>query len=72
MDFLNQCSKKAYPKEEVLHKHHIIPRHLGGDNQKENIILLSVQDHAKAHLLLAECFEEWMPERIKKTLGLLE
>jgi len=36
------------------HKHHIIPKHMGGTDDPSNIIELSVEDHAKAHLELYE------------------
>lgn len=36
----------------MLHKHHIIPRHAGGDDSPENIVVLSVEEHAEAHLAL--------------------
>lgn len=35
-------------------KHHIIPRSLGGDNKKENLVLLTAKEHFFAHLLLIE------------------
>jgi hypothetical protein len=33
-----------------FHKHHVIPKHAGGTDDKSNIIYLSPLDHAKAHL----------------------
>jgi hypothetical protein len=36
----------------IYHKHHIIPRHAGGLDIKENLISLSIENHAKAHLKL--------------------
>jgi hypothetical protein len=36
-----------------IEKHHIIPRSLGGSNDKENIVSLSGREHYIAHLLLA-------------------
>ena len=35
-------------------KHHVLPRSLGGDNSKSNLIQLSAQDHYFAHELLAK------------------
>ena len=28
----------------MKHKHHIIPKHMGGDNSKENLIELSIEE----------------------------
>ena len=36
------------------HKHHIIPKHMGGTDEPSNIIELSREEHAKAHLELYE------------------
>jgi hypothetical protein len=38
----------------LTHKHHIIPKHMGGTDDPSNIIELSVENHAKAHLELYE------------------
>ena len=38
----------------MKHKHHIIPKHMGGSDDPENIIELSVDEHAEAHRLLYE------------------
>lgn len=37
-------------------KHHILPRALGGTDEKENLIILSASDHLFAHLLLARIY----------------
>lgn len=36
-------------------KHHIIPRSLGGTNQKENIVKLTAREHFVCHRLLVKC-----------------
>lgn len=38
----------------MKHKHHIIPKHEGGTDDPENIVYLSVQEHAEAHRKLYE------------------
>jgi len=35
-----------------IEKHHIIPKSLGGDNKKENIVSLTAREHFICHLLL--------------------
>lgn len=35
-----------------MERHHIIPKHIGGDNSESNIILLTYRQHTLAHLLL--------------------
>lgn len=37
-------------------KHHIIPRSLGGNNLKDNLVLLTPREHFIAHLLLSKMF----------------
>ena len=38
----------------ATHKHHILPRYLGGTNDPSNIIELTVEQHAEAHRELFE------------------
>ena len=38
----------------MLHKHHIIPKHLGGSDDESNIISLTVEQHSEAHRILYE------------------
>ena len=40
--------------KQVLHKHHIIPRHAGGTDDPDNLIYLTIEEHADAHRLLYE------------------
>lgn len=35
-----------------MHKHHIIPKHAGGTDDPENLVYLSVKEHAIAHAKL--------------------
>ena len=32
------------------HKHHIIPKHMGGTDDPSNLIVLTIEEHAQAHL----------------------
>lgn len=38
----------------VYHKHHIIPKHMGGTDDSSNLIELTVEQHAEAHKKLWE------------------
>lgn len=38
----------------IYHTHHIIPKHIGGNDDPSNLILLTVKEHAEAHKLLYE------------------
>jgi hypothetical protein len=38
----------------MKHKHHIIPKHMGGDDSEENLIELSIEEHALEHKKLWE------------------
>ena len=43
----------------MLHKHHIIPRHMGGTDDQSNLIELTPDEHAEAHRLLYEQHGHW-------------
>lgn len=38
----------------LYHKHHIIPRHMGGTDDPSNIVELTIAEHAEAHRKLYE------------------
>ena len=38
----------------MKHKHHIIPKHMGGTDDLENLIELTIEEHAEAHRVLFE------------------
>lgn len=38
----------------IYHRHHIIPRHIGGTDDPSNLIKLTVEEHAEAHRILWE------------------
>jgi hypothetical protein len=40
LDFIEKCRTKNYIGP--THKHHIIPKFMGGDNSKNNLILLGM------------------------------
>lgn len=42
----------------MKHKHHIIPRHSGGTDEKSNLIELTIEEHAEAHRLLYEQYNK--------------
>ena len=39
-------------------EHHILPRCLGGTDSKENLVLLTIREHFKAHVLLSEAYPD--------------
>ena len=41
------------------HLHHIVPKHMGGTNDKSNLILLTPRQHALAHKKLYEKYGKW-------------
>ena len=41
------------------HKHHIIPRHAGGTDDSNNLVELTVEDHAIAHKVLYGLYGRW-------------
>ena len=53
----------------LLHKHHIIPRHIGGSNDPSNLVELTVEDHAIAHKVLYGFYSRWQDKLAWETLS---
>lgn len=53
----------------IKHKHHIIPRHMGGTDDPSNLVELTIQEHAEAHRLLFEKYGCWQDEVAWKALS---
>lgn len=43
----------------IYHKHHIIPKHMGGTDDPENLVVVTVEQHAKLHKQLWEDLGYW-------------
>ena len=43
----------------LKHKHHIIPKHMGGSDDPSNLVELTVEEHAEAHRKLYEQHGHW-------------
>lgn len=43
----------------MAHIHHIVPRHMGGNDDPTNLIELSIEEHAEAHKKLFEEHGHW-------------
>lgn len=43
----------------MTHKHHIIPKHLGGTDDPSNLLEVSIQEHAEIHRKLFEQDGRW-------------
>ena len=41
------------------HKHHIIPKHAGGTDSLENLVKLTIEEHAEAHKVLYKEYNRW-------------
>ena len=50
-------SEERYKDEGIFESHHIKPRSLGGTNQKDNLVLLTLREHFVAHKLLVRMYE---------------
>lgn len=47
-----KSNSSLYGRNSGLHKHHIIPKHMGGTDEVDNLTYLSVREHIAAHFLL--------------------
>lgn len=60
LEFLQECEHHQISVSDSrnIHRHHIIPRCIGGTDEDKNLIDLSYCDHAKAHVLLAKAYRD--------------
>jgi len=56
---IKKAKEKNYLKKSNhgYQTHHIIPRSLGGDDSKENLVVLTYKEHKKCHRLLVDMTE---------------
>ncbi len=52
-----------------LHKHHKIPKHMGGSDDPSNIESLTIEEHAERHRILFEMHGCWQDEVAWKALS---
>ena len=50
------------------HTHHIIPKHMGGTNDKSNLVELTVRQHALAHKKLYKKYGHWQDKLAYESL----
>jgi hypothetical protein len=43
----------------MKHKHHIIPKHMGGSDEENNLIELTIEEHTEAHKKLYQEHGHW-------------
>jgi uncharacterized Ntn-hydrolase superfamily protein len=43
----------------MKHKHHIIPKHSGGTDDEDNLVYLTIEEHANEHKKLYEKYDRW-------------
>jgi ABC-type glutathione transport system ATPase component len=53
----------------IYHKHHIIPRHMGGTDDPENLVEVTVEEHAEKHRVLYEEHGRWQDRIAWMTLS---
>jgi len=53
----------------MKHKHHIIPKHMGGTDDPSNLVELTVEEHAEAHRRLYEKHGRWQDKLAYQALS---
>lgn len=54
-----------------VEKHHIVPRSMGGTNEKSNIVKLTFRKHFLAHWLLTKCTDGIDRKKMLKAVGMM-
>lgn len=53
-----KSENRVKSKNQYFEKHHIVPKSLGGNNSKENLVLLTAREHFIIHWLLVNMTED--------------
>ena len=53
----------------IYHFHHIVPKHMGGTDDKSNLVKLTLEEHAEAHRKLYEEHGRWQDRLAWKGLS---
>jgi hypothetical protein len=61
--------KEQWTKGSDIHKHHIIPKHSGGNDEEYNFTYLSIREHILAHYLLWKIYKNPNDLRAMSMLG---
>lgn len=67
--YLSLCARaEGRSRGKGMEKHHVIPKSLGGDNSKENLVLLSYREHFLAHWILTKITKDEAQIKMKRAL----
>jgi hypothetical protein len=53
----------------MKHKHHIIPKHIGGTDDPSNLVELTIPEHAEAHKVLYDKYGRWQDQLAYRALS---
>lgn len=52
--------KSKLPQKHLYEKHHIFPKSIGGPNANWNIVLVTTEEHKKAHKIRYQVYHEYV------------
>lgn len=55
-DICKRGQERQLPKEVYTEKHHIVPKCLGGGNEKSNLTILTAREHFLVHYILTRIY----------------
>ena len=57
LNFIQSRKLRIISKNTYLEKHHILPKSLGGNDEKDNLILLTAREHYISHMILHKAYK---------------
>lgn len=65
------AKSRVVPFDVYVEKHHIIPKSMGGNNSKENLVMLTAREHFICHLLLIKITSDDNKRKMSFALNLM-
>lgn len=49
---IDRAKSRTLPQDNYVEEHHVVPKSIGGNDSKDNLVKLTAREHRLCHLLL--------------------
>lgn len=71
-NIIERAKSRELPKEIYTEKHHIIPKSIGGNNSKNNLVKLTAREHFICHWLLTKMVNDDLIDKMRMAINIMK